>query len=122
MLRFDKLTVGRSWVGEYGDPASEDIFPIVHSYSPVHNVKSGTEYPATLIATADDDNRVAPAHSYKFGAALQAAQAGRAPILLRIDSQVGHGDGKPMNKLIDEQVDILSFFAKTLAVRNTRDL
>ncbi len=105
MLRFHKFTVGAFWVSDYGSPDDADMFPILMSYSPLHNVREGVVYPPTLVTTADHDDRVFPAHSFKFAAALQHAQAGSHPILLRIESRAGHGMGKPKGKLLDEIAD-----------------
>lgn len=103
LLRFPKFTVGAAWIPEYGDPeASPGEFETLHRYSPLHNLRDGTHYPATLITTADHDDRVFPAHSFKFAAALQAAQGGSAPILLAVERKAGHGAGKPTDKQIDE--------------------
>jgi len=114
MLRFHKFTIGWSWVSDYGSPDDPEDFKALYAYSPYHNIRPGTAYPPTLITTADHDDRVVPAHSYKFAAALQSAQGGDAPILIRIDVRAGHGVGKPTSKLIDEAVDILSFYTKVL--------
>jgi prolyl oligopeptidase len=114
MLRFHKFTVGAYWVSDYGSPDDPEMFPILLGYSPLHNVKDGTAYPPTLVATADHDDRVFPAHSHKFAAALQAVQAGENPILLRIDRRAGHGLGKPKGKLLDEVADRWSFAFSTL--------
>jgi prolyl oligopeptidase len=116
MLRFHKFTIGWTWVSDYGSPDDAQDFQALRAYSPYHNVRPGTAYPATLVMTADHDDRVVPAHSYKFAAALQAAQAGAAPVLIRIDVRAGHGIGKPTAKLIDEATDLLSFFVKSLSV------
>jgi prolyl oligopeptidase len=105
MLRFHKFTVGAFWVSDYGSPEDADMFPILMSYSPLHNVKEGAAYPPTLITTGDHDDRVFPAHSFKFAAALQHAQTGENPILIRIDERAGHGLGKPKSKLLDEIAD-----------------
>ena len=115
MLRYHRFTVGRFWVSDYGN-ADEDPehFRYQLAYSPVHNCRPGVRYPATLITTADHDDRVAPAHAKKFAAALQEAQAGEAPILLRVDVKAGHGAGKPTSKLIEEQADIYAFLFKAL--------
>jgi prolyl oligopeptidase len=94
MLRFHKFTIGWSWVSDYGSPDNPEDFKVLLAYSPYHNIKSGVVYPATLITTADHDDRVVPGHSYKYAAALQAAQGGSAPILIRIDVRAGHGFGK----------------------------
>ncbi len=114
MLRFHKFTIGWTWVSDYGSPDNPEDFKVLYAYSPCHNIRTGVSYPPTLVMTADHDDRVVPAHSYKFAAALQAAQAGSAPILIRIDVRAGHGLGKPTSKLIDEATDIISFFTKTL--------
>ena len=109
MLRFHKFTIGWAWVSDYGSPDAPEDFPYLLAYSPYHNVHPGTHYPPTLITTGDHDDRVFPAHSFKFAAALQAAQGGSAPVLIRIDTQAGHGAGKPTGKLIAEWSDILAF-------------
>ncbi|MGC4056748.1 MAG: prolyl oligopeptidase family serine peptidase [Chitinophagaceae bacterium] len=109
MLRYHKFTVGWGWAVEYGSSDKEDDFRYLIRYSPLHNVKKGTCYPATMITTADHDDRVVPAHSFKFAATLQAAQGCDRPVLIRIDGKAGHGAGKPTAKLIEEAADILSF-------------
>lgn len=109
MLRYHKFTVGWGWAVEYGSSDSSKYFPYLYKYSPLHNLKSGTKYPATLITTADHDDRVVPAHSFKYAATLQAAQAGDAPVLIRIDTNAGHGGGRPVAKVIAEDADIYSF-------------
>jgi prolyl oligopeptidase len=115
MLRFDHFTVGAAWVPEYGSSeANAAQFKTLFAYSPVHNVKPGTVYPPTLISTGDHDDRVFPAHSFKFAAAMQAAQAGPAPILLFVESKAGHGGGKPLQKALDEIGDQYAFLAKAL--------
>lgn len=113
MLRFHKFTVGAFWVSDYGSPDDADMFPILLGYSPLHNVRDGVAYPPTLVTTADHDDRVFPAHSFKFAAALQHAQSGLNQILIRIDERAGHGLGKPKGKLLDEIADnwIFSFAA-----------
>lgn len=116
MLRFHKFTAGRFWVQEYGSAEDPEMFPILRAYSPYHNVKEGTEYPATLITTADTDDRVVPAHSFKFAAALQHAQAGSAPVLIRIETRAGHGAGKPTPMLIEEIADQYTFLVKNLGM------
>jgi prolyl oligopeptidase len=116
MLRFHKFTIGWAWVSDYGSPDDADEFQALLAYSPYHNVKPGTAYPPTLITTGDHDDRVFPAHSFKFAAALQAAQGGAAPILIRIDTKAGHGMGKPTAKLIAETADELAFVAHTLGL------
>ncbi|WP_205930955.1 MULTISPECIES: prolyl oligopeptidase family serine peptidase [Rhizobium] len=112
MLRFDKFTGGALWLGEYGNPVRESDFRTLLSYSPYHNVGAGKSYPAILVATADADNRVVPAHSFKYAAALQAADLGARPRLLRVDTRAGHGTGKPTTKVIDEAADMLAFAAR----------
>ncbi|MBV1916836.1 MAG: prolyl oligopeptidase family serine peptidase [Sphingomonadaceae bacterium] len=112
MLRFDRFTAGRYWVDDYGDPGQEDDFRVLRSYSPYHNIRSGQDYPAILVTTADTDDRVVPGHSFKYGAALQAAQIGPKPHLIRIETRAGHGSGKPTDKAIEEGADILAFLAQ----------
>lgn len=119
MLRFHKFTIGWAWVSDYGSSEHPDQFQVLYRYSPLHNIQPGMHYPATLITTADHDDRVVPGHSFKFAAALQAAQAGDAPILIRIQTKAGHGLGKPTAILIEEQSDILAFLAYALAVEST---
>ena len=109
MLRFHKFTVGWGWVVEYGSSEDSAQFKVLNAYSPLHNLKPGTRYPATMITTADHDDRVVPAHSFKFAAALQDAHKGHNPVLIRIDVNAGHGAGKPTSKILDEQADIWSF-------------
>ncbi|MBX5166786.1 MULTISPECIES: prolyl oligopeptidase family protein [unclassified Rhizobium] len=111
MLRFDKFTGGALWLGEYGNPAREEDFRNLLSYSPYHNVKPGKPYPAILVTTGEADNRVVPAHSFKYSAALQAADLGPRPRLLRVDARAGHGTGKPTTKVIEEAADMLAFAA-----------
>ena len=115
MLRFHQFTAGQFWRDEYGNVEDEAEFKALYAYSPYHNIKPA-EYPATLIMTADTDDRVVPMHSFKFGAALQRAQQGDSPILLRIETRAGHGGGTPVKKLIDIAADRLAFLAKTLAM------
>lgn len=108
MLRYHKFTVGWGWMVEYGSPDSAQYFPYLYKYSPLHNLKAGTNYPATLIQTADHDDRVVPAHSFKFAAALQEAHKGKNPQLIRIETQAGHG-GSSLTKAIDLQTDVYAF-------------
>ena len=117
MLRYHRFTIGWGWVVEYGSADNAADFPYLYKYSPLHNIKPGTCYPPTLIMTADHDDRVVPAHSFKFGATLQAAQGCDQPILLRVESDAGHGAGKPISKTIQEQADIWSFFLWNAGVR-----
>jgi len=114
MLRFHKFTIGRAWISDYGSPDDPEDFKYLLAYSPYHNIHAGTAYPPTLIMTGDHDDRVVPAHSYKFAAALQAAQCGSAPILIRVDVRAGHGFGKPVAMQIGEVVDVLAFLMKVL--------
>ena len=109
MLRFERFTIGWAWTSDYGSVEDPEQFRTMHAYSPLHNLRAGTAYPPTLITTGDHDDRVVPGHSFKFAAALQAAQGGDAPILVRIDTDAGHGVGKPVSKLIDERTDVLAF-------------
>ena len=114
MLRFHKFTIGWAWVNEYGSADVAEQFPTLLAYSPLHNLKPGTKYPPTLITTGDHDDRVVPAHSFKFAATLQAAHAGEAPVLIRIETRAGHGAGKPTTKLIEEAADVLAFLKGTI--------
>jgi prolyl oligopeptidase len=114
MLRFHKFTIGWSWVDDYGSPDDAADFKSLLAYSPLHNLRPGLSYPATLLTTADHDDRVVPAHSFKFAAALQHAQAGPAPILIRIETRAGHGEGIPTDKRIDEAADQWAFLVKAL--------
>ncbi|HVX14581.1 MAG TPA: prolyl oligopeptidase family serine peptidase [Pirellulales bacterium] len=120
MLRFHKFTIGWAWCSEYGSADNADEFPALFAYSPLHNIKPGTHYPPTLVTTADHDDRVVPAHSFKFAAALQAAQAGDAPVLIRIETSAGHGAGIPTSKAIEEMADGYAFLIKTLHVGESR--
>ncbi|MBE9050192.1 S9 family peptidase [Nostocales cyanobacterium LEGE 11386] len=117
MLRFHKFTIGWAWTSEYGSPDNPEDFQALYTYSPLHNIKPGTAYPATLITTADHDDRVVPAHSFKFAAALQANQASDAPVLIRIETKAGHGAGKPTAKIIEEAADKWAFLVRTLEIK-----
>jgi prolyl oligopeptidase len=118
MLRYHRFTVGRYWIPEYGNAETDAaLFPILKGYSPLHNVKAGVKYPATLITTADTDDRVVPAHAFKFAATLQAATAGEAPVLLRVETKAGHGAGKPTAKQIDELADSYAFLFQHLGMK-----
>jgi prolyl oligopeptidase len=112
MLRFHRFTIGHAWMPDYGDPDRAEDFHFLYAYSPLHQVVQGTRYPATLVLTGDHDDRVVPAHSYKFTAALQRAQAGTAPVLARIETATGHGEGKPRRMLAAESSDMLAFAAE----------
>jgi prolyl oligopeptidase len=110
MLRYHRFTAGRFWVPEYGNAETNpEHFRFLHAYSPLHNVQRAVRYPPTLITTGDSDDRVVPSHAFKFAATLQAAGTGQQPILLRVDTEAGHGLGKPVAKLIAEQADINAF-------------
>ncbi len=117
MLRFHKFTIGWAWTSDYGSPDNADEFKALYAYSPLHNLKPGTKYPPTMVTTADHDDRVVPAHSFKFAAALQAAQAGEAPVLIRIETKAGHGAGKPTAKIIEEVADEWGFLMRVLEVK-----
>jgi len=121
MLRYHLFTIGRFWAGDYGTVDDEEQFHALHAYSPVHNCESGVEYPATLVVTADHDDRVVPAHSFKFAAALQAAQGGDAPVMIRIETRAGHGRGMPTSMKIEQSADEFAFFARALGMEFTFD-
>ena len=116
MLRFHKFTIGWAWTSDYGSSDNAEEFKAIYKYSPLQNLKPGTKYPPTLIVTADHDDRVVPAHSFKFAATLQADQAGDAPVLIRIETKAGHGAGKPISKAIEEVTDEWSFLVKNLGM------
>ncbi|MEI7597118.1 MAG: prolyl oligopeptidase family serine peptidase [Bacteroidota bacterium] len=117
MLRFHKFTIGWSWVGDYGSSDDATQFKYILGYSPLHNLKKGINYPATMVTTADHDDRVVPAHSFKFAATLQEKQTGNNPTLIRIDSNAGHGAGKPTAKVIEEYTDIYSFMFYNMGIK-----
>lgn len=118
MLRYHKFTIGWNWASDYGTSAdSKEMFSYLKSYSPLHNLKKGIQYPATLVTTADHDDRVVPAHSFKFAATLQAYNAGKSPTLIRIDTKAGHGGGKPLSKQLEEQADIYSFILYNMGLK-----
>lgn len=112
MLRFHRFTIGRAWTGDYGSPDDPEAFKHLLAYSPYHNLKPGTHYPPVLVTTADHDDRVVPAHSYKYTAALQWAQAGPAPVMIRVETDAGHGAGKPLSKRVEEAADQMAFLAR----------
>jgi len=114
MLRFDRFTAGRYWIDDYGRPDVEADWKVLRAYSPYHNIRKGAAgpaYPAILVTTADTDDRVVPGHSFKYAAALQAADLGDRPQLIRIETRAGHGSGKPTDKVIDSGADVLAFLA-----------
>ncbi|MGH7545609.1 MAG: prolyl oligopeptidase family serine peptidase [Gemmatimonadota bacterium] len=117
MLRYHEFTIGWAWVPEYGSADSASHFPFLYAYSPYHNLKDGVDYPATLVTTADHDDRVVPGHSFKFAARLQAANAGPDPMWIRIETKAGHGAGKPTSKILEEQADRWAFLVKSLGMR-----
>jgi prolyl oligopeptidase len=120
MLRFHKMPdAGRFWTDDYGSSESKDPeeFKVLSSYSPYHNLKPGTKYPATLVTTADSDDRVMPSHSFKFAAQLQYCQAGPAPVLIRIETRAGHGAGRPTTMVIEEAADQWAFLVRNLNMK-----
>ncbi len=117
MLRFHKFTIGRAWTSDYGSSENAEEFKALYKYSPLHNIKNGGKYPAVLVTTADHDDRVVPAHSFKYAATLQEAQVGDAPVLIRIETKAGHGAGKPTSKQIEEVADIYGFLMKNLNMK-----
>ncbi len=117
MLRFHLFTIGWAWCSEYGSAENPEEFPFLYAYSPLHNLKPSTTYPATLITTADHDDRVVPSHSFKFAATLQAAHQGDNPVLIRVETKAGHGAGKPMQKVIEETADEWAFLAEVLGMQ-----
>lgn len=117
MLRFHKFTIGWAWSSDYGSADNADEFTALYAYSPYHNLKPGARYPATMITTADHDDRVVPAHSFKFAARLQEYHRGRNPVLIRIDTKAGHGAGKPTTKQIEEKADELAFLSQELGLQ-----
>ena len=108
-MRYQKFTIGWAWESDYGVSDDPGAFRYLFRYSPLHNLKPGVCYPSTLIVTADHDDRVVPAHSFKFAAALQAAQGCANPVLIRVETKAGHGGGRPLAKFIDEESDVLAF-------------
>jgi prolyl oligopeptidase len=119
MLRYHTFTAGAGWAYDYGTAEdSKAMFDYIKAYSPVHNVKAGVRYPATLVTTGDHDDRVVPAHSFKFAAELQAKQAGSNPVLIRIETNAGHGAGKPVSKTIEEAADLQAFALYNMGVQS----
>lgn len=117
MLRFHKFTAGRFWVDDYGSSDNPEEFEALYAYSPYHNAREGTGYPAVLVTTADTDDRVVPGHSFKYAAAMQKAQAGGAPVLIRIETRAGHGSGKPTEMIIEDYTDRWAFLVENLDMR-----
>jgi len=121
MLRYHTFTAGAGWAYDYGTAdESKEMFEYLIGYSPVHNTEPGTSYPATLVTTAERDDRVVPAHSFKFAAQMQHDHRGDAPVLIRIDSNAGHGAGTPTDKIIDQYADIYSFTLKNMGVETIK--
>jgi prolyl oligopeptidase len=116
MLRFHRFTIGRAWTSDYGSADNAEEFAAIYKYSPLHNLKKGAKYPAVMVTTADHDDRVVPAHSFKYAATLQEMQGGDAPVLIRIETKAGHGAGKPTAKVIEEQADMYGFLMKNLGM------
>ena len=118
MLRYHKFTIGWNWASDYGTSEdSKEMFEYLKGYSPLHNLRPGTSYPATLVTTADHDDRVVPAHSFKFAATLQECHNGNNPVLIRIDTKAGHGGGKPLAKVLEEQTDIYAFIMQNMGMK-----
>ena len=117
MLRYHQFTIGWAWASDYGSSEDPEGFEYLYAYSPLHNVKEGVEYPSTLITTADRDDRVVPAHSFKFAAELQEKHGGSNPVLIRIETDAGHGAGKPTSKIIEELADRWAFLASELGMK-----
>jgi prolyl oligopeptidase len=117
MIRYARFTCGRLWTVEYGSVENPEEFRALRAYSPYHNVKKGTRYPATLVTTSDSDERVSPLHSYKFTAALQHAQGGAGPVLLRVERHGGHSSGASMGKTMEELADRFAFLVKNLGMK-----
>jgi prolyl oligopeptidase len=121
MLRYHTFTAGAGWAYDYGTANdSKEMFTYLKNYSPVHNVKKGVKYPATLVTTGDHDDRVVPAHSFKFAAELQDKQAGENPVLIRIDVNAGHGAGKPISKTIEENADVQAFTLYSMGIKELK--
>jgi prolyl oligopeptidase len=121
MLRYHKFTAGAGWAFDYGTSEdSKEMFDYIYKYSPVQNVKEGIKYPATLVTTGDHDDRVVPAHSFKFAAQLQAKQTGDNPVLIRIETKAGHGAGTPVSKTIELYADLYSFTLYNMGIKELK--
>ena len=121
MLRYHTFTAGAGWAYDYGtSDDSKEMFEYLKAYSPLHNVKQGVAYPATLITTGDHDDRVVPAHSFKFTAELQAKRTGNNPILIRIETNAGHGAGTPVSKTIEQNADLQAFTLWNMGIKTLR--
>lgn len=121
MLRYHKFTAGAGWAYDYGTAdESTEMFKYLLGYSPVQNVKEGVEYPATLVTTGDHDDRVVPAHSFKFASHLQTKQTGNNPVLIRIETRAGHGAGTPVSKTIEQYADIFSFTLWNMGIKKLK--
>ena len=119
MLRYHTFTAGAGWAYDYGtSEESVEMFNYLRGYSPLHNIEEGVTYPATLVTTADHDDRVVPAHSFKFAATLQEKHQGNNPVLIRIETKVGHGAGTPFNKVIEQYADIFGFTLYNMGYEN----
>ena len=116
MLRYHEFRIARLWIPEYGDPGDPEAFRWLHAYSPYHHVESGVAYPAVLITTGESDSRVDPMHARKMAARLQAATSSGRPVLLRVEPRAGHGQGKPLAKVIEEWTDVWTFLFAELAM------
>ena len=116
MLRFHLFTIGWAWVSDYGSSEDPEMFPVLHAYSPYHNIEDGVDYPAMMITTADHDDRVVPGHSFKYAARIQEAHAGSDPVIIRIETKAGHGGGKPTSKIIEEVADEWAFLYDQLGM------
>jgi prolyl oligopeptidase len=121
MLRYHKFTAGAGWAYDFGTADdSPEVFRYILKYSPVQNVREGTKYPATFITTGDHDDRVVPAHSFKFAAQMQTKQAGTNPVLIRIETRAGHGAGTPVSKSIEQYADIFSFTLWNMGIKKLK--
>ena len=116
MLRFHKFTIGWAWVSDYGSSADSTQFRNLYTFSPLHNIRENVAYPAVLVTTADHDDRVVPAHSFKYISTLQEKYRGSNPVLIRIETKAGHGGGKPTTKIIEEQADLYSFLFYNMGI------